>query len=197
MFVNIAKTVTTKKKNSHSNFTNSNNNSNNNNSNNSNNMIYETIRRYTFTLYMLFLTISLTLLVASSFSQDWMEIDISEEIDLTNITQYLTNNNNNNNSNGSASKAMPHIGADQNYLDVHKKFTFGLKSFCVETRYQTLHTVEKQCQKISIFHKDLEEAGNRSSKYRTHQNTILRSCKYVLTLPGERFFLTLWTSDGR
>ena len=138
-------------------------------------MIYETIKRYTFTLYLLFLAISLTLLVASSFSQDWMEIDISEEIDLTNITQYLTNNknnnnnennnnvNNNNNNSNTSSKAIPHVGIDTNYLDVHKKFTFGLKSFCVETRYQTLHTVEKQCQKISIFHKDLEEAG-RSQK---------------------------------
>ena len=104
-----------------------------------------------------------------------MEIDISEEIDLTNITQYLTNNknnnnnennnkvNNNNNNSNTSSKAIPHVGIDTNYLDVHKKFTFGLKSFCVETRYQTLHTVEKQCQKISIFHKDLEEAG-RSQK---------------------------------
>ena len=142
-------------------------------------MIYETIKRYTFTLYLLFLAISLTLLVASSFSQDWMEIDISEEIDLTNITQYLTNNKNNNNnennsnnnnnnyvnnnSNSNTSKAIPHVSIDTNYLDVHKKFNFGLKSFCVETRYQTLHTVEKQCQKISIFHKDLEEAG-RSQK---------------------------------
>ena len=106
----------------------------------------ETIRRYTFIFYILFLGITLTFMVALNFSKDWIEVSVNEEISLTpNITKLFGYND-------TASDKI-------SKLDMKKTFRFGLKAFCVETVYEQSGVTEKDCKPISIFHRDLEEAG--------------------------------------
>eukprot|EP00111_Clytia_hemisphaerica_P002293 TCONS_00006435-protein len=108
--------------------------------------MFETIRRYTFIFYILFLGITLTFMVALNFTKDWIEVSINEEITLTpNITKLFGYND---------------TAADKiSKLDMKKTFRFGLKTFCVETVYEQSGVTENSCKPISIFHRDLEEAA--------------------------------------
>jgi len=101
------------------------------------------IKRFFIPLYLLCLAIGLTLLVAVSFSTNWMVIKTREDLDIQNITrQYF----------GENFTRGQHINLD-------KTFSFGLKRFCVTTYYEQLETTEKECHNIAVFKQNLERAG--------------------------------------